>query len=556
MSISQIFWRGNLMCKSELTDGNQSILAAKIKDVINQTVHNLKHTMDYYLVSEIEEPKLKPAIGYIRYSSLKQKDKYSVDIQKQEILQRAKEEGYYILLWCIDEAVSATHNRAIDRPWMQVLYQTALLTEFEGAIFFYDDSRISRQTSDFVLQVYKPLLMLKPYLKFFCSDYSGVWDPDDVLTQIRSLINTHKSEELRNKTLAYQSTILKLKQRPASHLPYGYIKGTETEPKIDVSNGEAYIVFLIYYLSSWGYSNKVIAEFLNSCKILSPKGKKWTQGTIDKILHNHFYLGHTSWNVRESRVNSKRKPIGQFELFPGTHIGIVPNYLGVMVDQVRNFKSKYGQKMETPFSLKDLLKCVQCGCVLEAKNTSSGNSNSSRRVYRCNSCNDYIMIETIHEITFQKLFSYLSINNKQMYEGSKKLLNKWKGELKKQSKEIDKDKEYVIYLERTLDYELIGHEQELKQEANLMLSELQAIKEKTRHLEEQIDNLLEDESLETLFDNFFECKHEALSLTELRCFTLHFIKEIKYDFKTKKIAIEFSKTPFLTLEGWVHLTAN
>ncbi|MDF0728964.1 recombinase family protein [Cytobacillus sp. S13-E01] len=129
------------MCKGrgEIVDVKQSILSTKIKEIINHTIHNLKHKLEFYLVSEIETL-LKPAIGYIRYSSLKQKDKYSVDIQKQEILQRAKEEGYYILLWCVDEAVSATHNRAIDRPWMQVLYQTALLDEFQGAIFFYDDS--------------------------------------------------------------------------------------------------------------------------------------------------------------------------------------------------------------------------------------------------------------------------------------------------------------------------------------------------------------------------------------------------------------------------------
>lgn len=283
--------------KGKLNESIQSILILKFEEIIYQTIHKLIKPLEFYLVLGIENPLLKPAIGYIRYSSLKQKDKYSIDIQKQEILQRAKEEGYYILLWCVDEAVSATHNRAIERPWMQVLYQGALLDEFQGAIFFYDDSRISRQTSDFVLQVYKPLLMMKPSLKFYCSDYSGVWDPDDVLTQIRSLINSYKSEELRSKTLAYQSTVLKLKQRPASHLPYGYIKGTESKPEIDVSNGQAYVVFLIYYLSSWGYSNKVIAKFLNDCKITSPKGTDWTQGTIDKILHNHFYLGHTSWKV-------------------------------------------------------------------------------------------------------------------------------------------------------------------------------------------------------------------------------------------------------------------
>lgn len=545
------------MHNNKQTEPNQSILTMEIKEIINQSVHTLKHPLDYYLVPENNQSLLKPAIGYVRYSSLKQKDKHSVTIQKQEILRRAKEEGYYILLWCVDEAVSATHNRAIDRPWMQVLYQAALLEGFQGAIFFYDDSRTSRQTSDFVLQVYKPLLMLKPYLRFYCSDYSGVWDPDDLLIQIRSLINSYKSVELRNKTLAYQSTILKLKKRPASHLPYGYIKGTESEPKIDVSNGQAYVVFLIYYLSSWAYSNQVIADFLTACKIPSPKGGEWTKGTIDKILHNHFYLGHTSWNVRESRENSKRKPIGQFDLFHNTHTGIIPRYLGILVEQIRNFKSIYGQKMETQFTLKNLLTCSKCDCILEPKNTTSGRSNSdARRVYRCNSCKEYELIDNIHDIIFEKLFSYICINKEQMSAGSKKILTKWKKALKKRSSEIEQDKEYVIHLERTFNYELIGYEQELKQQANLMLSDLQLMKEKVLHLIKQIDILLDDPELDSLFNKFFECKQEAMSLTELRCFTLQFVKEIKYNFKTKTPAIQFSKTPFLTLEEWVKLTTN
>jgi hypothetical protein len=45
---------------------------------------------------------------------------------------------------------------------------------------------------------------------------------------------------------------------------------------------------------------------------------------------------------------------------------------------------------------------------------------------------------------------------KKVFEGSKKVLTKWKEALKKQPKEIDRDKEYVIYLETIFDYELIG----------------------------------------------------------------------------------------------------
>lgn len=532
---------------------NNDLLVEKIRKIITNTVDNLNRDLDYYIDLGCDEASLIPAIGYVRYSSHKQQDKHSIEIQKKEIMYRAKEEGYYIILWCIDESVSATHNRAINRPWMRVLFQASLIEEFQGAIFFYDDSRTSRQTTDFVLQVHKPLLMLKPYLKFFCADYHGIWNPDDPLIQVRSLINREKSIELRNKILDYHNTTLSSQRRPASHLPYGYVKGTESDPKIDISDGQAYVVFLIFYLSSWAYSNITIARFLNKCKIPSPNGKEWNQGTIDKILHNKFYLGATSWNVRESRENSKRKPDGQYTLFPDTHISIIPHYLAVIVDETRDLKATFGQKMDTPFTLKGLIRCAKCNCILENKDTTSGRSKSKRRVYRCNSCKEYINIDTIHQKIFDIIFNYLSNNKSQMQQGSKGILSKWIKVLKERLKKIDQEREFVIYQERTFDYDLLGYEKELKHEMNLMLSEIESLKKEVYLLINQINKLLNDTELDLLFNQFFQCKQNSLSQSELRCFMLHFISEIKYDFKTDKQAIQFSKTPFLNVEKWMEL---
>ncbi|WP_017756793.1 recombinase family protein [Calidifontibacillus oryziterrae] len=546
-------------CNNLPISGNDiNILREQAIEIINNMTTKLRHSVDYYLPDPEYNVLLKPAIAYIRYSDQKQDNNHSIEIQKYEINSRAKKEGYQIVLWCIDESVSATHNRAMERPWMQILYKVALLDQFEGAIFFYDDSRVSRQTTDFVREVYTPLITLKPFLKFICSDTQGIWDPNTPFTQVKLLLNREHSVNQKGRAISYQKKCLYPDKkedfrRPGAKLPFGYVKGTETNPKIDISKGQAYIVFLIFYLSSWGYSNDVIAKFLNKCEILSPKMSSWSQGAIDKILHNYFYLGHTTWDVRKSRKKSNRKPLGQFSLFNDTHTGIIPPYLETLVNQVRNFKKIYGLQMDSEFLLKELVKCDKCNCKLEAKNTTSGKSKTSRRVYRCPECKNYVKIQEMHEIIFQKFFSLIIKNKTIMKEGSIKTLKKWVVQTKQIAEEIKNYKDLVVYQEKTFKYELIGYEKELKNETKQMLMDLDNQLKDINAFIDQINILLNDSELNFLFDRFFDSQIDTLSNVELRCLSLHFISEIRYDFNTNNTAINYSKTPFIDFEKWKSL---
>lgn len=536
---------------------NPTIFRDKVIEIIKGIKSKLDHDLDYYLPRTDFSELLLPAIAYIRFSDPKQRDKHSIEIQKYEITNRAKKEGYQIVLWCIDESVSATHNRAIERPFMQVLYKVAQFDEFQGAIFFFDDSRVSRQTTDFVREVYTPLITLKPYLKFICSDTRGVWDPNTPYTQIKLLLHRQQSVNQKSRALSYQQKCLypenkKDFKRPAGHLPFGYVKGTEANPQIEISNGQAYVIFLIFYLASWGYSNDVIAKLLNKCNIKTPKNRDWSQGSIDKVLHNYYYLGHTTWDRRESRKSSTRKPDGQFSFFDDTHTGIIPPYLGTLVNQVRNFKKEFGLQMDTEFTLKGLIKCDKCNCVMVEKNTTSGGK-KSKRVYRCPKCKNYIKTNEIHDIVFKKLSSLLIKNKSIMLDSLEKTLNKWILQLKKTSEKIQGYKDLVIYQSKMFDYELIGHEKELKSETNRMLSFLDSQIKNLNELINQLHSLLKDSELSFLFDRFFDNNFESLSLGEKRCILIHFMSEVKYDFQAKITTINYSKTPFIDLENWKNM---
>ena len=74
--------------------------------------------------------------------------------------------GYQIVARFSDEGVSAYRRRASQRPGMQEMVDYVLKNECE-AVFFYDESRITRQVTDFVLEVWEEIGLRKPDVKFF-----------------------------------------------------------------------------------------------------------------------------------------------------------------------------------------------------------------------------------------------------------------------------------------------------------------------------------------------------------------------------------------------------
>src|SRR5690606_8184153 len=239
------------------------------------------------------------ATSYIRWSDDGQTFGHSLHIQESEIVARAKREGFQVVASFIEEAKSAYHIPAQKRVQMQNMKQFILNNKNVKAVIFYEESvEKSRRASDYHT----------------------------------SVVNSSKPE------------------RPGSRNPYGY--SLTTKDNTIETNENKSIVILIFYLYSYGYSDRKIAYLLNEAEIPPPSmdAKGWKDSTIRYILNNRWYIGDFAWFTRTSFENSKKKPEEDIFLFKNHHEPLVGVNLWNVTQFFRNYKQNKDH-MDSPFIL-------------------------------------------------------------------------------------------------------------------------------------------------------------------------------------------------------------
>lgn len=75
-------------------------------------------------------------------------------------------------------------------------------------------------------------------------------------------------------------------------VPYGYDYDKEAK-SFSINSQEAAVVKKIYLLYDQYRSILYICRYLNQAGIKTRSGNEWSSTTVDKILTNPFYMGHT-----------------------------------------------------------------------------------------------------------------------------------------------------------------------------------------------------------------------------------------------------------------------
>jgi len=232
---------------------------------------------------------LPEAVAYLRRSDNRQKDNHSFEIQKAEILRAAELRGYTIVRWFEDDGVSAFRRRASQRPGMAALL-SYVLSDACDAIFFYDESRISRQVTDFVAEVWEEIGSIKPDVKFFSasSDDDREWDPNDLQTQLRLVLAGEESAVKSRRAVDAQRMFLTADgpKRPGSKAPFGF----DQVGHLLVANDDAPVAYFIFHLASWGYSDERVAKILNDAHFPAPSGGEWDRTHIYLFAMNRDYV--------------------------------------------------------------------------------------------------------------------------------------------------------------------------------------------------------------------------------------------------------------------------
>lgn len=486
------------------------------------------------------------AVGFVRQSDEhRQGNNHSAEEQESQIRAAAKHFGCRDVKIFKDFA-SAFHIPMASRDGINDMMNFVLGRTDVWGVFFYDLSRGSRQGgSDMYHDVAKVLWSHQPDLRFVSAiDYAEV-DFNDPITQIKFALHRYESEEKRKRTIDRQSKTVDQHRRPGSVVPFGF----QQDEGILVPNDKAPVVYFIFYLAYWGYSDESIAQVLNDCKI-PPPGKsdkskprlkdEWVDSTIHDMLHNEAYIGNLVWGKRHFLGNKFVKDAGQVRLFERVFAPIIPMYMWQAVSELRRIKSNSPKYTNTENILLGMLYCKDCGFGLKPKNNTPSSSVKKYVYYRCQQCGYSVRASTINEQFIQRLTLELRRPLSERRRQADKAVRTLIQIIERSIEQLREDVE-------TFKYEMVRNRVNglTEEDYNRGLTILQG-RMRQKELDLEYAKTVQEELTNYEMISPIENYMQLLSPTELRALCVHSNVRVEIDGRTKsRLSIEMQLTPFI-----------
>ncbi len=505
---------------------------------------------------DIYRDPIKLLTAYIRWSDEKQTAGHSLKTQLLEILARTKMEGFEVIVLFTDEATSGFRVPAQKREKMIQMKNFILSNKNAIGTIFYDESRQTRLIDDYVSNILRPIKDFKPNFKVYSTKIDGEWDENNLQVQAKLSFAHEESVEKSTKAYDFHNILINNKpepNRPPARNPLGYSLTIEEPDKFE-TNDYAFIVQLIFYLYSYGYSEAKIAKLLNKADIPPPltdtDTEGWWDSSIRYILNNYWYAGGLAWFARTSFENSKRKPEGEFFFKRNHHKALIGPNLWNITRYFREYKSNK-DKMNSPFILRNLAICSACNTKLTTKNSTPVKSKKKYMYYRCPSCKQKLTVDELNNVILGDLSKRWSKELNQHQKEMKRILNSWNEVIRKKINDtkdviatlkykfsmLDQNQEFYKDIKESFDLQIKYHEKE-NERLNIAL--------------EQIKQLQKDDKQTELIDRFKQ-NIQKYALEEKRSIILLAIESIEVNFERRNhIKIEYRLTPYVELENLVN----
>lgn len=307
----------------------------------------------------------------------------SIGNQRDMINRYIQENHLHFVDEYVDDGVSGT---TFDRPGFN-----RLIEDIESGrinmIITKDFSRLGREYIQLghFMEVYFPehnirYVALNDGIDTFAN---GNWNE---LTPFRAIINDSYAKDISKKV----RSVLKEKQKKGEYMctvaPYGYQKDARQKNHLVIDGNVAFVVKRIFAMYLQGNSVYAIKEYLNQQGIQAPSGytkhllepKKWNTVTLQKMLQNQVYIGHTVANKRVKLSYKTKKrvniPQDQYIITENTHEAIIARSDFEKVQFLLNQKS-INRKTKHDYLLRGLMKCKMCHHYLEVGAKLSRNGN-------------------------------------------------------------------------------------------------------------------------------------------------------------------------------------
>ena len=286
----------------------------------------------------------------------------SIQNQRSLLLEYAKRQGWTVYDIYADEDYSGLRE---DRPAFQ-----RMLTDAENGCF---SIILCKTQSRFTRNAVTAERCLHEWFPRWGIRFVTVVDHVDTAflgnkkaRQINSLVNEWYSEELSENIRAVFRRKMEQGQFLGNYAPYGYCKDPLDRHHLVIDPETAPVVEEIYHLYLSGLSCKMIAVRLTERATPTPSQvkksrgqdlgrkdcRKWSAGTVRKILKNPVYLGHMVQG-KEEKISFKEKKVRELPkklwfVVKNTHDAIINEGIFAEVGRIMVFQRKcFGEQNQT-----------------------------------------------------------------------------------------------------------------------------------------------------------------------------------------------------------------
>ncbi|HAY6479160.1 TPA: recombinase family protein [Staphylococcus aureus] len=323
--------------------------------------------------------------GYIRVSTERQVEGYSIEGQITQIEQYCQFNGYELVDIYADRGIS---GKSMNRPELQRMLNDAKNGKLD-CVMVYKTNRLARNTSDLLTIVEE---LHRQNVEFFSlSERMEVKNSTGklMLQMLASFSEFERNTILENIYNGQHQRALKGYYQ--GNLPLGYNNIPDNKKELMINQHEANIVKYIFESYAKGHGYRKIANALNHKGYVTKKGNPFSINSITYILVNPFYIGkiqfakYKDWNEKR-RKGLNDKPI----IADGKHPPIISQELW---DKVQSRKKQVSQKPQVHGKgtnlLTGIIHCPQCGAPMAASNTTNTLKDGTKKRIRYYSCSNF-----------------------------------------------------------------------------------------------------------------------------------------------------------------------
>lgn len=323
--------------------------------------------------------------GYIRVSTERQVEGYSIEGQITQIEQYCQFNGYELVDIYADRGIS---GKSMNRPELQRMLNDAKNGKLD-CVMVYKTNRLARNTSDLLTIVEE---LHRQNVEFF--SLSERMEVKNSTGKLMLQILASFSEFERNTILEniYNGQHQRaLEGYYQGNLPLGYNNIPDNKKELMINQHEANIVKYIFESYVKGHGYRKIANALNHKGYVTKKGNPFSISAVTYILSNPFYIGkiqfakYKDWNDKR-RKGLNDKPV----IAEGKHAPIIGKDLW---DKVQARKKQVSQKPQVHGKgtnlLTGIIRCPQCGAPMAASNTTNTLKDGTKKRIRYYSCSNF-----------------------------------------------------------------------------------------------------------------------------------------------------------------------